>query len=134
MAKNGMADFKRRLRKLPKTVLKEVNAAIAKDADEWVKLSRHFVPKDPKDGIPLHDSIRSYETETGGQVVRAGGETTTKPSAIGPYDYAKGIEFGTVGMPAQPFYWPAYRSLKKRFYLRRRRALSKAIKAFNDGK
>ncbi|WP_107341493.1 HK97-gp10 family putative phage morphogenesis protein [Agrobacterium pusense] len=134
MAKNGMADFKRRLRKLPKTVLKEVNAAIAKDADEWVNLSRRIAPKDPVDGTPLHDSIRHYETETGGQVVRAGGETTTKPSAGGPYDYAVGQEFGTTSMEKQPFFFPAYRSLKKRFQLRRRRALNKAVKAFNDGK
>lgn len=134
MAKNGTAELKRRLRRLPKAVVKGVNAAIAKDADEWVRLSRRFVPKDPVDGTPLHDSIRHYETETGGQVVRAGGETTTKPSAAGPYDYALAAEFGTIRHLKQPFYYPAYRALKKKFQGRRRRALNKAVKEFNDGK
>ncbi|NTA79620.1 hypothetical protein G6L13_03870 [Agrobacterium tumefaciens] len=134
MAKNGLAEFKRRLRKLPKSVVTEVNKAIAKDADEWVALSKRYVPKDPEDGTPLHDSIRHYETETGGQVVRAGGETTTRPSAGGKYDYALAAEFGTQMHQAQPFYYPAYRSLKKKFQNRRRRALSKAVKDFNDGK
>ncbi|MBB3944760.1 HK97 gp10 family phage protein [Rhizobium skierniewicense] len=129
-----MAEFKRRLRRLPKTVLKEVNKAIEKDAQEWVNLSQRFVPKDPEDGTPLHDSIRHHETETGGQVVRAGGATTTRPSAGGKYDYALAAEFGTVKQNAQPFYWPAYRLLKKKFRSRRSRALNKAVKEFNDGK
>lgn len=132
-AKNNLADFKRRLNQLPKSVAKELKAAIEKDADEWVKWSRRFVPKDPPDGTPLHDSIRRYETETGGQVVTAGGKTTTKPSAGGPYDYALAQEFGTQKAPGQPFYYPAYRLLKKKFRNRRRRALSKAVKEFNNG-
>lgn len=134
MAKGGLADFKRRLRKFPKSVVKGVNAAIAKDAAEWVSLSRRFVPKDPVDGTPLHDSIRHYETETGGQVVRAGGATTTKPSEGGPYDYALAAEFGNSQVREQPFYYPAYRLLKKKFRSRRSRALNKAVKDFNDGK
>jgi HK97 gp10 family phage protein len=133
MAGHNTSDFKRRLQSVPRRIRAEVNAAIAKDATEWVRLSRHLVPQDPKDGTPLHDSIRSYETETGGQVVRAGGETTTKPSAGGPYDYALAQEFGNQEVPAQPFYWPAYRLLKKKFANRRARALRKAIKDANNG-
>lgn len=128
------ADFRKRLAKLPRTLRKAMREAIEKDADEWVKLSRHLAPQDPEDGTPLHDSIRNYPTETGGQVVMAGGKATTKPSAGGPYDYAVGQEFGNQQSPAQPFYWPAYRSLKKRFRSRRNRALNKAVKEFNDGK
>jgi HK97 gp10 family phage protein len=126
-------EFRRRLARVPKAVRREVNTALEKNADEWVKMARRMAPKDPKDGTPLHDSIRHYQSDTGGQIVRAGGETTTKPSAGGPYDYAIGQEFGTQDMPASPFFWPSYRLLKKRFNSRRKRALNKAFKDFNNG-
>lgn len=134
MTPSGTADFKKRLMRLPKSIRDQVNAAIAKDAAEWVRLSRAIAPQDPEDGTPLHDSIRSFETDTGGQVVTAGGRTTTKQSAGGPFDYAVGQEFGTSSQDAQPFFWPAYRSFKKKFQSRRRRALNKAVKDFNDGR
>lgn len=127
------SDFKRRLQKLPKVIRRELSDAMEKDAEEWVKTSRYLAPKDPEDGTPLHDSILRQATETGGQIVRAGGKTTTKPSKGGPYDYAVGREFGNSVAPAQPFYWPAYRLLRKKFTSRRRRALSKAIKEISNG-
>lgn len=129
------AAFKRRLLALPKKVLKETNAAIEKNADEWVKTSRSMAPVDPKDGIHLRPSIRHHDSETGGQIVRAGGEKTRKSDKNGgEYDYAIAQEFGREGMPANPFFWPAYRLLKKKFGGRRTRAMNKAIKDFNDGK
>lgn len=128
------ADFKRRLARVPAAVRKAVNDAIEKDAEEWVSLSKSIAPTDPEGGTPLKDSIRRHPTPTGGQVVRAGGETTTKQSENGPYDYAVGQEYGTREMNASPYFWPAYRSLKKKFTSRRRRALNKAVKGFNNGK
>lgn len=134
MARHDNAAFRKRLAKIPQAIRKQVNAAIEKDAQEWVGLARAIAPKDPEDGTPLHDSIRHYGTETGGQVVTAGGKTTTRPSAGGAFDYAVGQEFGTSQHPPSPFYWPSYRSLKKKFESRRRRALNKAVKEFNDGR
>lgn len=129
------AEFKRRLAKLPKKVLAKTNQAIEQNADEWVRLSRSMAPVDPKDGVNLKPSIKHYETDTGGQVVRAGGETTTRIMSDGStFDYARGQEFGTVGFYGQPFFWPAYRLNRKRFSARRSRAMNKAIKDMNDGK
>ena len=129
--------FKKRLMKLPAKVQKDTNKAIEKNADEWVRTSRGMAPTDPEGGIHLKWSIRHYQTETGGQVVRAGGETTTRPVKEGQsetYDYALAQEFGTQKMFANPFFWPAYRFLKDKFGRRRTRAMNKAIKDFNDGK
>lgn len=128
------AAFKKRLAKIPRMVRKAMREAIEKDAEEWVKLSQSIAPVDPQDGVFLKPSIRREATETGGQVVRAGGKTTTKQTENGPYDYAVAQEYGTRHMPASPFFWPAYRSLKKRFTSRRRRALNKAVKEWNDGR
>lgn len=125
------SEFKRRLAKLPAVVKRELNAAIEKDAQEWVAASKLLAPKDPKDGIHLEPSIRHHKTETGGQIVRAGGEATTKPVKDGKsptVDYAVAQEFGTEKMPPSPFFWPVYRLLRKKFKSRRQRALTKAFK------
>jgi HK97 gp10 family phage protein len=42
--------------------------------------------------------------------------------------YAHLVEFGTTKAPAQPFFWPAFRSQRKRAETRIKRALSKAVK------
>lgn len=129
-------EFKRRMLRLPEKVRKDTNRAIEQNADEWVRVSRSMAPVDPKDGIHLKPSIRHYETETGGQVVRAGGETTTrhvKDGQSATFDYALAQEFGTQEMAANPFFWPAYRLFKKKFVSRRSRAMNKAIKDFNNG-
>jgi HK97 gp10 family phage protein len=127
---NGLREFAQRLAKVPASIRRETSKAIAINADEWVRVSRATAPKDPEDGTPLHDSIRNDPTETGGQVVRAGGPTTTKDG----YDYAIGQEFGTTAHQASPFFWPVYRSFKKRWASRRSRAMNKAFKEFNNGK
>lgn len=127
-------EFKRRLARLPAVMRREASAALAQNAEEWVSTARRMAPDDPEThGNDLRSSIRSYPTDTGGQVVRAGGETTTRTSAAGPFDYATAMEFGTVNHPSRPFFWPSYRLLKKRFRSRQARALSKAAKDFNDG-
>ena len=125
------SEFKKRLAKLPAVVKTEVNKAIEKDAKEWVALAYVLAPKDPTDGTFLAPSIRHYETDTGGQVVQAGDEPTTKPVIHGQspsVDYAVLQEFGTEDMAPSPFFWPAYRLLKTKFKSRRRRALTKAFK------
>lgn len=132
----GTEAFKRALAKVPAAVRREVDGANAKSAAEWVAAAKAAAPTDPEDGTPLKDSIRHERTPEGGQVIRAGGPTTTKPvlnGQDGTYDYALAQEFGTVDMPANPFFWPTYRLLRKRFDARRRRALNKAMKAFRDG-
>lgn len=129
------AAFKNRMLALPGKVRKETSRAIEQNADEWVRTSRSMAPVDPKDGIHLRPSIVHQDTETGGQIVRAGGEKTRKPAkGGGTYDYAIAQEFGTQDMQANPFFWPAYRLLKKKFGSRRSRAMNKAIKDFNNGK
>lgn len=130
---NGFRDFASRMAKVPGSIRRDTNKAIEINAAEWVRVSRATAPQDPPDGTPLRDSIRNYATETGGQVVRAGGETTTKTGPNGPTDYAIHQEFGTSEHPASPFFWPVYRSFRKRWASRRSRAMNRAFKDFNNG-
>ncbi|MGV3553096.1 HK97-gp10 family putative phage morphogenesis protein [Rhizobium sp.] len=124
--------FKARLAKLPTGMRRELEKALAKDAAEWVKTAKALAPIDDGD---LRQSIRSQKTATGGQIVRAGGAKTTRlvrsHAGAEPLDYALLVEFGTQDTQARPFFWTSYRTLKKKFAARRRRATAKAIKEFN---
>ena len=135
MAKNsGLARLQRRMAALPKSVRRAVAPAVEKSADEMVDLARRFAPVD--DGT-LRASIkhRAGDHELARQVV-AGGEATTREVRSGSgakYDYASAQEFGTSEQSAQPFFWPAYRLIRKRVKSRIRRAVGKAVKDFNNG-
>lgn len=129
MAKNWSIDeFRAALRRVAPAIARRGNEALEQNAAEFVKAARAAAPVDPEGGSFLKDSIRHYETDTGGQIVRAGGKTTMRDSAAGPYDYARAQEFGRADMDPNPYFWPTYRLLKKRFVSRRKRAVTKAIK------
>lgn len=129
MAKNWSTDeFRRALRRVAPAVAKRGHEAIDKNAKEFVEMAKRLAPVDPEGGSFLRDSIREHDTDTGGKIVRAGGSTTTRQSESGPYDYARAQEFGREDMQPSPYFWPAYRLLKKKFVSRRRRAVNQAIK------
>lgn len=122
------SEFKRRLAKLPEAIRKADAEAVEQNAREWVTMAKSLAPRDKG---TLLASIENEATETGGQIVRAGGKATTREVRAGSgasVDYAVQQEFGNEQMQPSPFFWPAYRSLRKRFGSRRKRALSKALK------
>jgi HK97 gp10 family phage protein len=134
MAKNWSTDeFRRALRKVAPAVAKRGDDALKKNAAEWVEAAKSVAPSDPDGGSFLRESIRSRESDTGGQIVQAGGPTTIRDGANGPYDYARAQEFGRHDMPANPYFWPTYRLLKRKFISRRRRAVTQAIKESFNG-
>lgn len=123
------ADFYRRLRAAAPKVRDHLAAANNKTGDEIVSMAQRLVAVDEGD---LQRSIRKeqgrLETTV---VVLAGGPLTTKPvreGADASYDYALGVEFGTVDTPAQPFFWPSVRANRKTHRGRASRALRTAIK------
>jgi HK97 gp10 family phage protein len=64
--------------------------------------------------------------------VVAGGELTLRPSISGtPYDYARGDEFGTQKMRAQPFFFPTYRLMKKKIIAAMKRRITRNIKKYS---
>jgi HK97 gp10 family phage protein len=42
--------------------------------------------------------------------------------------YAHLVEYGTSQAPAQPYFWPAFRLLRKRIQNRVKRAIAKAVR------
>lgn len=134
-----------KLRSLVPNVDKAMGEANQGSADEMATLARSFVAIG-KTG-KLKASIRVERGDRpGSHRVLAGGPSTTKEVRAGsgkPFDYALGVEFGTSqhtnggmfkgsenpGARRQPFFWVAYRLMKKRIKARNTRAINKAIKA-----
>lgn len=117
-----------KLIKLAPEAEKELVTVNNQSADEMVALARSYVPVD--DGV-LRDSIRKVPAARGAVSVEAGGPTTTKPVRQGvdaSYDYALGQEYGTRHNPARPFFWPAYRLMRKRLRNRASRAINRVVK------
>lgn len=126
---DDLAAFRKRMARFKKEIRKNVTPAVEKGGDEFVATAKRFAPVDDGD---LRNSIRVEAKTDFGVTLKAGGPATTRKTGRYEYDYALGTEFGTQKSPAQPFFYPAYRLVKKRVTGRVRRALGKALKeAFN---
>ncbi|MEX0406904.1 HK97-gp10 family putative phage morphogenesis protein [Aquibium sp. LZ166] len=131
---NGLANFKRRLANIPKSVRRAAGAALEANAADLVRTQRALAPRDDGD---LQASIRWSRDGEIAVVVEAGGETTTRQAKGGAYeyDYALAQEFGTKEQPGQSFFWPGYRLMRKKMNARTKRAISKSVKeAYASGK
>lgn len=122
----------RNMRKMATTPREKVLPALVQSAHELAELQKSFAPVDSGD---LRDSI----------AVTAPGQSTPPYSepggsrVAGPYEaivtagnnevrYPHLVEYGTSKTEAQPFFWPAYRVLKKRIVGRVNRAVKKAVR------
>lgn len=147
MAKvEGRERLKRKFAAMPKAVRKAVTDSLIQSAKELNAFQRRLVPKDTG---ALAASIR-YEPESEGETfrvaIKAGGTPQTKREVrkgSGIFtDEAILKEFGTKpheaagkfrgalipAEPAQPFFYPPYRAMKKQIRARVSRAIGKAVK------
>ncbi len=134
MTVQGLDRLNRKLKRLPRKAREEIGKALRDSGAEMVSLARNLAPAE--DGT-LRDSIHSTFYEDSLKVtIEAGGAATTKPvrdGADAEYDYAMGQEFGTRNMPANPFFFPAYRAIRKKAKSRLSRAITKAARAVAAG-
>jgi HK97 gp10 family phage protein len=68
------------------------------------------------------------KTDTQVRVIAGGEKTVRKGVSSKPYDYARADEFGTVNMPAHPFFFPTYRLKKKKMISAMKRKITAQIK------
>lgn len=130
----GLEKLQKKLNAMPKSVKQEIRKALEQSAEEIVSLARNLVPVDKGD---LRDSIGwTYGDVPKGSIslgsVRAseltGDLTITVYAGNSKAFYARWQEFGTQKMQAQPFFYPAYRALRRRAKGRVTRATNKAAK------
>ena len=132
MASDQIKRLQARLEATPKKVRDAVQPALLTSGNELAGRMRQLAPHD------TYDLIRSIEVTTGGNSTPAysqpGGSTLVPENAVAvtvgnaAVRYAHLVEYGTAHAPAQPFFWIAYRLLKKRIQNRLKRSISKAVR------
>lgn len=110
----GLERLKKRFAKLPQKMRVEVRAAIDKSADELIAFQKRLVPVETGE---LRDSIEKRD-----------GRHELSVEVFSDDFKARWVEFGTVKMTARPFFYPAYRTLRRRIKGRISRAVKKAVK------
>ena len=130
----GLAKFRKRLAAIPDEVRAEVLPALQKSADEMAQTMRQLAEQSRDTG----ELIDSIEITPAGQNTpphsQPGGSSRVPDNAIAitvgnkEVRYPHLVEYGTKKAPAQPFFWPAIRSLRKRTMNRLKRASRTAAK------
>lgn len=130
---------------LTKTIPARVNQAardaMEKGANELVAMMRSFVPvqsgalresigwtwgKAPKDSTEI---ATSEGDEKGNRITIYAGNSKTMVGSRNQFQLARLQEFGTVAMRSNPFFFPAWRTLRTRIRSRITREIKKAIRA-----
>ncbi|HVV94831.1 MAG TPA: HK97-gp10 family putative phage morphogenesis protein [Hyphomicrobiales bacterium] len=116
--------LKRKIAQLPPVARERAAVALNKNADELVSAQKQLAEVHRRSGATV-DSIHKEPGDTDLRVrVVAGG-----PSAY----WAIYEEFGTVKMPAKPFFLPPYREMQQRFARRVKTAWRKAVQDIASG-
>ncbi|WP_292131171.1 HK97-gp10 family putative phage morphogenesis protein [Mesorhizobium sp.] len=123
----------KKLRAMPAAVRVAGRAAMEKGAEEIVGMAKRLCPVDDGD---LRDSIGwTWSDAPNGSLVLAqsvptiaGNERIVIYAGNNRAFYATFVEFGTVKMAKRSFFFPAYRSLKKRTLDRIKRSTRAALK------
>lgn len=107
------------LKRIPAQVQAEVAKALDKSADEMAAAAKALAPEATGE---LAGTIR----------VEAGPDALSRTVVAGDNsaDHATWTEFGTPHADAEPFFWPAFRLLRKRREGQINRAVRKALKDF----
>lgn len=128
----GLSSFQKRMAAIPKAAREAIKPALMKSAEEIADMQRRLAPRDEGE---LIESIKvTGPGEATPPYSQPGGATTVPENAVaitvGNSDvrYPHLQEYGTSKQAAQPFFWPAYRLLKKRTQGRIKRAIGKAIR------
>lgn len=132
MASAQLARLTKRLEAIPREVKEAVVPALMKSGEELADQMRNLAPEDEGD---LKASIAvTGPGERTPAYSQPGGFMTVPENAaavtVGNENvrYAHLVEYGTSKSQAQPYFWPAYRILKKRLAGRIKRAVSKAVR------
>jgi HK97 gp10 family phage protein len=131
VANKSVEAFRRLTLDMQKQVYDDALAELNAQADGLVNRMKSVVVHGPTSH--LANSIRKAPGKVPTIVrVMAGGADTTRSGGGGKsYDYARAVEFGTVKTPAQPFFFPTFRLMRKAMRSSMRRKISKTIKKYS---
>lgn len=142
MTVQGIDRLKSKMRRLTPEMEKAIIKSYEQGAGDMVGMARSLAPVDTG---ALRNSIAwKYGDPPGGAIGlktagRGGPPGTGDPQRISIYAgdrqayYARWVEFGTVERAAQAFFFPAWRSLRKKITSRNRSAINRAVKKVAAG-
>jgi len=125
----GKDQLFRALNKSIPGVNQELKAELAKTGEEFAGTARRFAPRGVTGELLASinwvwtKNTQADNSRSPAIVVMAG----ATPENSDPY-YAHFVEFGTENTPKQPFFFPAYRIVRKRFNARVAAAIRRAKK------
>lgn len=146
MAVEGLSKLNARLKRIPMKAKAAARDMVVKSGHELAAMQRGLVAVDKgdtRDSIavtPPGGTTPPYSQPGGSrtagplEAIVTAGNTKVRTAHLVEYGTAPHINGGWAagtqhpGTKAQPFFWPAYRALRKRFKSRNTRAISKAIR------
>lgn len=125
---NGIPQMQAMFRRKARRVVRAAREAATQGGEEAASAMKYLAPREQGD---LVNSIRVEPAPAGGQfvgvLVKAGDSSTVVVNGTGgTFQNAKIQEFGTKKMPANPFFFPAWRMNRSRVRGRITRAIRKA--------
>lgn len=132
MASAQLRRLEKRLAAVPRSVKEAVQPVLDQSGEELASTMRQLAPEDTgalKDSIavtPAGQSTPAYSQPGGSTLVPENAVLVTVGNVDTRYPHL--VEYGTTSADAQPFFWPAFRLLKKRLEGRIKRAIRKAVK------
>jgi HK97 gp10 family phage protein len=135
MANKSVEAFRKLTLDMQRQVYNDAVTELDAQANNLVSRMRSVVVHGPTSA--LANSIRKQPGKIPTIVrVLAGGASTTHPATSGgrpAYDYARAVEFGTRHNPAQPFFFPTFRLMRKQMRSAMRRKITARIKKYSAG-
>ena len=133
----GREALQRKFAALPKVARDMIRAAMEKQAKDIVAMAQRLVPVASgklRDSIGWTWGQSPRGAMTIATVKSTGGEMIlTIYAGNAEAFYGRWVEFGTVNMPAQPYFYVSYRANRKKAKSAIRRAVTKSAKAVVAG-
>ena len=137
MAVRNLDALKAKLAAMPGAVRAEVSRAVDQNADDMVALAQRLAPKRTgalaasihKESGDTDISTRVVVGEFYGRFVEFGTRSSVKDEPVEGGQKNRKAKRTSGGTRAQPFFWPAYRALKKTMKGRVTRGANKGLKA-----
>jgi HK97 gp10 family phage protein len=125
MAFTNRDRLRRRLRAIPAGVRKALKEQNAVNAADLVAVQKSFAASSFSDPTgKIQSSIKHQDVSDSTRISQ---RVTAGAKDEKGRDYAAWVEFGTSKNGARPFFWPAYRLMKRRMKARMSRAAKKAV-------
>lgn len=134
MASAQLMRLQKRLAAIPKAVRDATQPALRTSGQELVDAMKALAEPSRKTGELINSITYTTAGNTTPPYSEPGGSRVVPENTVAvtagnsKVRYPHFVEYGTSKMAAEPFFWPAYRLLKKKLSTRIKRAASKAVR------